>query len=72
MENKAEEISNVPVPETKRKNGWILALKILHTMLLGAGFFFIWVFGLIIISLGSVNPGSMSIFWSLFLLSVLP
>ena len=47
------------------------ALKILLFCGIFAGEIFLWMIGLLFIGLGSVNPVSMNIFWTLFLLSLL-
>ncbi|MBQ4335861.1 MAG: hypothetical protein IJC34_01565, partial [Lentisphaeria bacterium] len=58
------------------KNIWnkskaVMALKILLFCGILAGEVFLWMIGSIFICFGSVNPGSMIIFWTLFLLSLL-
>ena len=54
-----------------KKQAWILAGQMLLSMALTFGGFFLWVIGCLFIAAVSVNRGSMLIFWTLFLISLL-
>ena len=57
--------------KNSKKTALVISLKILFFCGVIAGAIFLWMIGLLAISLGSVNPVSMNIFWTLLLLSLL-
>ena len=57
--------------KNSKKTALIISLNILFFCGVIAGAIFLWMIGLLVIGLGSVNPVSMNIFWTLLLLSLL-
>ena len=57
--------------KNSKKTALVISLKILFFCGVIAGAIFLWMIGLLVIGLGSVNPVSMNIFWTLLLLSLL-
>ena len=53
-----------------KRSVFVICLKILLVCGIVAGEIFLWCVGAIFIGLGSVNPVSMNIFWTLLLLSL--
>ena len=57
--------------KNSKKTALVIILKNLLFCVIFCGAIFLWMIGMLAIGLGSVNPVSMSIFWTLLLLSLL-
>ena len=65
-----ERIMENDLHENSRKNKLVIFLKSFLFCCIFGGEVFLWMIGCLVIGLGSMNPTSMTIFWTLLLLSL--